>query len=181
MAERSGDKPKNGTKPFVTEPEARAAYLALEGKRSARRAREVLREAGRRVPSHRQFAAWRSKHSWFRLSHEHDERVATAAGNKIARTAAAIVVTRAAQFNRLATDSLVIAIEGLANLNVEELKATDIRALTEISERAAKMYELLEGRATERPDGLTRGKMDELMGEMQKEIEERLARVTTVH
>ncbi len=43
------------------------------------------------------------------------------------------------------------------------------------------MYELLEGRATERTDGLTRAKMDKLMEEMSQEIDERLKRVPTVH
>ncbi len=43
------------------------------------------------------------------------------------------------------------------------------------------MHELLEGRATDRTDGLTRTKMDALMEEMQKELEERLASVPTVH
>ncbi len=47
--------------------------------------------------------------------------------------------------------------------------------------RAAKMYELLEGRATDRTDNLTRSKLDEILEEMNKEIEERLARVPTVH
>ncbi len=43
------------------------------------------------------------------------------------------------------------------------------------------MYELLEGRATDHTDNLTRGKMDTLMDEMQQELEERLRRVPTVH
>ncbi|KKM02607.1 hypothetical protein LCGC14_1782780, partial [marine sediment metagenome] len=74
------------------------------------------------------------------------------------------------------------AIAGLAKIKVDELKAGDIRALCEVSERASKMYELLEGRATDRTDDLTRGKMDKLLGEMQEELEERLARVfPTVH
>ncbi len=43
------------------------------------------------------------------------------------------------------------------------------------------MHELLEGRATDRTDNLTRGKMDKLMEEMSQEIDERLKRVPTVH
>ena len=71
--------------------------------------------------------------------------------------------------------------EGLAKIDVASLKAADIRALAEISERASKMYDLLEGRATDRTEGLTRGKLDALMEEMEKELEERLARVPTLH
>ncbi len=61
------------------------------------------------------------------------------------------------------------------------MKASDIRALAEVSERASKMHELLEGHATERTDGLTRGKMEALMEEMEKELEERLAKLPIVH
>ena len=81
----------------------------------------------------------------------------------------------------LATETLQMAIDGLKEIDVASLKATDIRALAEVSERAAKMHELLEGRATERTDGLTRAKMDKLIEEMNQEIEERLARVPTIH
>jgi len=85
------------------------------------------------------------------------------------------------QFDTLATETLNMAINGLKKIAVACLKATDIRALAEISERAARIYELLEGRATDRTDNLTRGKMDEPMGEMRQEIEERLARINSVH
>ena len=42
------------------------------------------------------------------------------------------------------------------------------------------MFELLEGRATDRPDDMTRQKMDALMASMNREIEESLARVLKV-
>ncbi len=112
---------------------------------------------------------------------EHDEKVAAGAAEKIAEAATAGVVTRAAQFDTLATETLQMAIDGLKEIDVAGLKATDIRALAEVSERATKMHELLEGRATDRGDNLTRGKMDKLIEEMNQEIEERLARVPTVH
>ena len=100
---------------------------------------------------------------------------------EIAKDATAQAITRAAQFDTLATETLKMSVDGLKIIDVSSLKATDIRALAEISERAAKMYELLEGRATDRTDNLTRGKMDTLMDEMRQEIEERLARIKTVH
>ncbi len=80
-----------------------------------------------------------------------------------------------------ATETLKMAIDGLREIDIKALKATDIRALVEISERAAKMHELLEGRATDRSDNMTRDKMDALMDEMKQEVEERLARVPTIH
>ena len=116
-----------------------------------------------------------------RLARKHDEKVATAAAERIAEAATAGVVTRAVQFDTLATETLQMAIDGLKEIDVASLKATDIRALAEVSERASKMHELLEGRATDRTDNLTRDKMDALMEEMTKEIDERLARVPTMH
>ena len=146
-----------------------------------RRLHQKFIKGGCKTPSLRTFGKWCARHDWVRLAREHDEKVATAAANKIAEAATAQVVTRAAQFDTLATESLKMAIEGLSHVNVEALKTTDIRALAEISERATKMYELLEDRATDRADNLTRGKMDELLKEMSQELEERLARIPAIH
>ena len=153
----------------------------MSGKRSALRVRESFVKQGCKTPSLRTFDKWRARHDWIRLAREHDEKVATAAANKIAKVAVTGMVTRAMQFDTLATESLRKAIEGLAEIDVASLKAADIRALAEVSERAAKMHELLEGRATDRGDNLTRGKLDALLDEMQKDLEERLANVPTVH
>jgi hypothetical protein len=165
----------------VTEREARAAYIAMSGKRSAVRVRESFVKQGYKTPSQRTFDKWRARYEWVRLAREHDETVASGVANKIAKAATAQAITRAMQFDTLATESLTMAIDGLKEIDVASLKATDIRALAEISERAARMYELLEGRATDRADNLTRGKMDTLMDEMKQELEERLARIKTVH
>ena len=174
-------KPKNGALPPVYEPEARAAYIALAGRRSSRRVRENFLAAGRKTPSHRTYIDWCNWNAWVQRAHEHDEKVATAAADKIAKAAVAGVVSRAAQFDTVATESLSKAIKMLAKIKIDNCKAADIRALVEVSERAAKMYELLEGRATERTDGLTRGKLDKILEEMNEEIEERLASVPTMH
>ncbi len=144
----------------VTEREARAAYIAMSGKRSAVRVRESFVKQGYKTPSQRTFDKWRARYEWVRLAREHDEKIATTATEKIAKVAAAGVVSRATQFDTVATGSLVKAIAGLDKLDVKELKATDIRALVEISERATKMHELREGRATYRTNNLTRGKID---------------------
>ncbi len=176
MAEKS-----NGVMPPVTEREARAAYIAIEGRRSVAAVRKRLGKWGRKTWSQTTFEKWCTKHEWRRLAREHDEKVATAAAERIAEAATAGVVTRAAQFDTLATESLQKAIDGLAEIDVKALKAADIRALCEVSERAAKMHELLEGRATDRTEGLTRGKLDDLLGEIQRDLEERLANVPTVH
>ncbi len=174
-------KPKNGALPPVYEPEARAAYIALTGRRSSRRVRENFLAAGRQTPSRRTWQNWCKFNNWVSLAKKHDEKVATAAANKIAKVATAQVVTRAMQFDELATQSLRKAIEGLAEIDIKALKAGDIRALCEVSERASKMFELLEGRVTDRTDDLTRSKMDELIADMNQEIEERLAGVPTLH
>ncbi len=172
---------RNGVMPPVTECEARSAYIACEGRRSVAAVRKRLGKWGRKTWSQTTFEKWCTKHEWRRLAREHDQKVATAAAEKIAEAATAGVVTRAAQFDTLATESLRKAIEGLAKIDITALKAADIRALAEVSERAAKMCELLEGRATDRTDGMTRAKMDALLEEMTRELEERLANVPTVH
>ena len=172
---------RNDAKGPVTEPEARAAYIAMAGKRSAVRLHEKFTKEGRKTPSLRTFGKWCARHEWVRLAREHDEKVASGVAAKIAKDATAQAITRAMQFDTLATETLQMAIDGLKEIDVAGLKVTDIRALAEVSERAAKMHELLEGRATDRTDNLTRGKMDDLMDEMKREIEERLARVKTVH
>ncbi len=171
----------NGAKGPVTEREARAVYIAFEGRRSVAAVRKRLGKGERKTPSQTTFEKWCTQRQWVRLAREHDEKVATGVAEKIAETATAQAITRAAQFDTLATESLRKAIEGLAKIDIASLKAADIRALAEISERATKMYELLEGRATDRGDNLTRAKMDALLAEMQREVEERLARVPTIH
>ncbi len=70
------------------------------------------------------FGKWRARHDWVRLAREHDEKVATAAAEKIAEAAIAGVVTRAAQFDTLATETLQMAIDGLKEIDVASLKAT---------------------------------------------------------
>ena len=172
---------RNGVMPPVTEPEARAAYVKMAGRRSVAAVRKRLGKGGRKIPSRKTLEKWCTQRQWVRLAREHDETVASGVAAEIAKAATAGVVTRAMQFDTLATESLSKAIEGLAEIDIKALKAGDIRALAEVSERAAKMHELLEGRATERTNGLTRSKLDEILEEMNKEIEERLARVPTVH
>ncbi len=168
----------------VTEPEARAAYIAMKGRRSILGVHKRFTKGGRKPPSERTFKKWSTKNRWRHHARKHDEKVVAETTAKIAKAAVAQAVTKADQFDTLATESLKIAIDGLAKIDVNTLKASDIRALAEVSERATKMFELLEGRATDRTDGMTRQKMDTLMKEMEDEIDERLARVKkarTVH
>ena len=172
---------RNDAKAPVTEPEARAAYIALEGRRSVATVRKRLGKGGRKTPSQTTFEKWCTQNQWVRLAREHDEKVATRVADKIAETATAQAITRAMQFDTLATETLQMAIDGLKEIDIKALKATDIRALAEISERATKMHELLEGRATDRTEGLTRGKLDEVLDEIQRDLEERLTRVPTLH
>lgn len=158
-----------------------SGYIAMSGKRSAVRLHEKLTKEGRKAPSFRTFGKWRARHDWVRLAKEHDEKAASGVAAEIAKDATAQAVTRAMQFDTLATETQKMAIDGLAKVDIDKLKAGDIRALAEISERATKMYEFLEGRATARTDKLMRGKMDELIEEMNQQFKEGLARVSTVH
>lgn len=160
--------------PRVGEAEARAAYIVMEGRRGVPRLRAQFVKAGRKPPSQRAFEEWRRKHDWVRLAKEHDAKVVAAAAAQIAKTATRQVVTRVKQFDTLATESLQAAIDGLKALKVKSLKANDIRALAEVSVSAARMVELLEGRATERKDDLTRQDMDKMMEDMADELNERL-------
>ena len=164
----------DSSKDRVTEPEARAAYIGMKGRRSSAGVREKFMKDGRKVPSLRTFDKWRARHEWIARAREHDEKVASGAIDEIAKEAVAQAVTRAHQFDTLATESLNKAIAGLENIDVNTLKAIDIRALADVSERATRMFELLEGRATDRTDNLTREKMDRLMQEMEDDIEEAL-------
>ena len=169
----------------VTEPEARAAYIAMQGRRSILAVRKRFVKERKKTPSLRTFQKWCGKHRWVALAQKHDDKVVDATADKIAKAVVAQTVTRALQFDYLATESLNKAIIGLAKIDVEDLKVPDIRALAEVSERASKMFELLEGRATARTDDkMTRQKMDTLIDEMNDEIDERLARIRkarTVH
>ena len=160
----------------VTEPEARSAYIAMNGRRSILGVHKRFTKGGRKTPSERTFKKWSTKNRWRYHAREHDEKVVAETTAKIAKAAVTEAVSRADRFDYLATESLNRAIAGLEKVNVEDLKVPDIRALFEVGERATKMHELLEGRATDRPDNLTREKMDVLMRQMGEEIEESLAR-----
>ena len=162
----------------VTEPEARAAYIAMHGRRSVLAVRKRLAKEGRKTPSETTFKKWAAKNGWRRLALEHDDKVVAATTAKIAKAAVAEAVSRADNFDTMATESLKKALDGLKLIDVATLKTPDIRALVEISERASKMFELLEGRATDRTDHVTRAKMDELMQDMTSEIDERMAMLT---
>ena len=175
--------PDSGTD-RVTEPEARAAYITMKGRRSILGVRKRLVKEGRKTPSKTTFAKWCAKHHWVALARKHDDKVVAATADKIAKAAVAEAVSRADQFDTLATESLKQALIGLENIDGKELKVSDIRALVEVGERATKMFELLEGRATNRTDEMTREKMDALMDEMREDLEESLARIPklkTVH
>lgn len=158
----------------VTEPQARAAYLKMPGRRSSKAVRDRFIRLGWSTPSIRRFDIWRSRHKWVSLAREHDRMVADGVLEAVAKETTKTVVSRAKQFDELSTESLQASIDGLKELDRKSLKATDIRALAEVSVSAARMVELLEGRATERKDDLTRQDMDKLMEDMADELNERL-------
>ena len=85
----------------VTEPEARAAYLAMEGRRSVERLHKNFTKGVKKTPSLRTLRSWSAKHNWVLWAKEHDEKVATGAAEVIARDATEKVITRAMQFDEL--------------------------------------------------------------------------------
>ncbi len=85
---------RNGAKAPVTEPEARAAYIKMEGRRSIRGLHQRFVKEGKKPSSLRTMQKWSMKHHWVRFAREHDEKVAAGAAEKIAEAATAGVVTR---------------------------------------------------------------------------------------
>ena len=165
----------------VTEPEARAAYITMNGRRSILAVHKRFTKDGRKTPSERTFKAWSTKNRWRHHAWKHDDKVVAATTDKIAKAAVAEAVSRADLFDMVATESLKKAIVGLDNIDVKTLKASDIRSLMEVAERSIKMFELLEGRATDRTDDMTRQKLDALLDQLREEVEESLAGIKTVH
>ncbi len=123
-------KPKTtkSTKPAepVTEPEARAAYIKMEGRRSIRGLHQRFVKEGKKTPSLRTMQKWSMKHQWVRLAREHDEKVASGAAERIADAATAGVVTRAAQFDTLATPQLGEARDELLEAAQRLQRALDV-------------------------------------------------------
>ncbi len=59
---------RKGVMPPVTEREARAAYIALEGRRSIRGLRQRFVKEGKKTPSLRTMQKWSMKHHWVRFA-----------------------------------------------------------------------------------------------------------------
>ena len=140
----------------VTEPEARAAYLAMTGRRSLRRLNQEYTERKLKAPSVQTLKEWSRKNNWAALAKQHDAKVATSAGDKIATDQVETAVRRSKVYRDLAEKAAEKALAAANKIDPDKLKASDIRALAEVSERAGKMSELLEGRATERNETVTR-------------------------
>ncbi len=102
--------------------------------------RERLGKGGRKPPSQTTFEKWCAQNQWVRLAREHDEKVATRVADKIAETATAQAITRAMQFDTLATETLQMAIDGLKELDVAGLKATEKRTRRRQSAPGSRRY-----------------------------------------
>ncbi len=87
---------RNGAKGPVTEREARAVYIACEGRRSVAAVRKRLGKGGRKTPSHTTFEKWCTQHQRVRRAREHDEKVATGAADHLPNAATPTLLTRAA-------------------------------------------------------------------------------------
>ncbi len=76
---------ETGIKAPVTEREARAAYVAMEGRRSVAAVRKRLGKGGRKIPSRKTLEKWCTQHQWVRLAREHDEQVASGVAGRGSR------------------------------------------------------------------------------------------------
>lgn len=126
------EKPDSSQK--VTEPIARAAYLAQTPPRSLHRlALDLAREFTETV-SERTLKNWSKKNGWQRLAREHDERVAQKAAtivvNRQAKTAAERAALLMDQGERLVDIGLQLAHEGdpaaLVRVGIEVQKYADV-------------------------------------------------------
>ena len=59
---------RNGAKSPVTERQARAVYIAIEGRRSIRGLHQRFVKEGKKTPSLRTMQKWSMKHHWVRLA-----------------------------------------------------------------------------------------------------------------
>ena len=87
----------------VTEPEARAAYVTMQGRRSILAVRKRFVKERKKTPSLRTFQKWSGDHRWVALARKHDDKIVDATAAKIAKAAVAEAVSRAHQFDTLAT------------------------------------------------------------------------------
>jgi len=123
----------------VNEPEARAAYLAMPGRRSILRLHRNFIEDGRETPTIRTLGEWSRKHDWVALAEEHDAKVAARAGEKIAKTQIETAVCGSQVFDHLSETAAQRALAAVKKLDPAKLRATDIRALVEASELAKRL------------------------------------------
>lgn len=139
------EKPESSQK--VTEPEARAAYLAQTPPRSMQRLADELRARFGSVPSQRTFENWSSKHSWRRLAREHDERVA--------QKAATIVVNRQAKTAAERAALLMDQGERLVDIGLQLAHEGDPAALVRVGIEVQKYADVLTGGVSDRTETLT--------------------------
>lgn len=168
----------------VTEPEARGAYVGMQGRRSIARLHQLFTERGRKVPSVRTFKEWSATHKWTACARDYDARVSKAADELMADAAVERVLNVSQMLNAASSEAAEKLLQGVRALDATSLTPSGLRALAEVIERAAKMHELLEGRPTDRTEHVTKKRITDQLEEMEREIEEQMRRVKqagTVH
>lgn len=126
----------------VTEPIARAAYLAMPAPRSLNRVKLEMDRRYTKVPSIQTLKNWSRKNSWQRLAREHDAAVA--------RGAAAIVVKKQARTAAERAEWLTDHGEKLIEEGIRLAREGDPAALVRAGIEALKYAEVLQGGVSDR-------------------------------
>lgn len=151
----------------VTEPVARAAYLAMPTPRSLRRLGEDLGRRGGRTPSQRTLENWSRKHGWVRLVREHDARVADGAAKVVEKAAIKDAAAWAMELRRKAQAFL-----DAAELNVGKADAAQLaRAALDMLARADELEGGVSGRTgtvTDDPGAAAKAEADRIRGLINK-------------
>lgn len=161
-----------------------ATYLAQGKSRTLEHLREHMVEQGYDMPAMRTLQRTAERNKWKALAAQTDRQVDRRTHSKLVDQMARDAVKREKGFQTLAASALILAVEGLKEIDPKTLTAGGVRSLSEIAERAAKMCELLGGRATDRTETITRKKLDELQQGMLEEVNakiESLEKHGTVH
>lgn len=164
-------KPKS---PRPSHPEVLIAYLAIGPGRSLGLLRERYEAQGVDIPRNT-LKGWSARHRWTAKAEKHDGKAQVKLEDKLAEAQADQAMSTADTFRAIGDQAAAKALQAIRKLNVEGASAQTARHLTEIAVEARRMTELLEGRATNRTEKVTRGKLDRLFEDMQREVTERVA------
>ena len=167
----------------LTEPEARAAYLAMGIERTVIGLwRHFDRHQDIVTPSQDTVWRWARNKKWTDLAKEHDDIVVAGAIEHLAADASVDLANRARLFIAVARAGTELALLGLQRLGqhlkgnpTEMLSPTALSALVTLSVNASTQAELLDGRPTDRDASSTLADFEKQHREILSELDRRLA------